>query len=115
MLMRHRRPAQSRACKALVSYPAEDVASSNMLTQFLTQFPVVTLFGVIGIGYLLEVRLFGFRLGVAGVLFTGLAAGALGPGVAPPSIVSSVGLILFIHSIGIQFGPGFVNPFRSEG
>ena len=50
-----------------------------------------------------------------GVLFTGLAAGALGPGVAPPSIVSSVGLILFIHSIGIQFGPGFVNPFRSEG
>jgi len=77
---------------------------------------VVTLFRVIGIGYLLgQVRLFGFRLGVAGVLFTGFAAGALGPGVALPSIVSSVGLILFICSIGIQFGPGFVNPFRREG
>jgi putative transport protein len=52
------------------------------LSAFLAQFPVVTLFSVIGIGYLLgQVRLFGFRLGVAGVLFAGLAAGALGPGV----------------------------------
>src|ERR1700755_1530977 len=86
------------------------------LAAFLTQFPVVTLFGVIGIGYLLgQVRIFGFRLGVAGVLFAGLAAGALGPDVALPSIVSTVGLILFIYSIGIQFGPGFVNPFSREG
>src|SRR5438270_3769224 len=86
------------------------------LTAFLTQFPVVTLFGVIGIGYLIgQLRIFGFRLGVAGVLFAGLAAGALGPDVALPSIVSTVGLILFIYSIGIQFGPSFVNPFRREG
>ena len=86
------------------------------LTAFLTQFPVVTLFGVIGIGYLLgQIRIFGFRLGVAGVLFAGLAAGALGPDVALPTIVSTVGLILFIYSIGIQFGPTFVNPFRRAG
>jgi putative transport protein len=86
------------------------------LTGFLIQFPVVTLFGVIGIGYLLgQLRIFGFRLGVAGVLFTGLAVGALAPDVALPQIVSSVGLILFIYSIGIQFGPGFENPLRSEG
>src|SRR6476469_6363513 len=83
------------------------------LTAFLTQFPVVTLFGVIGIGYLIgQIRVFGFRLGVAGVLFAGLAAGALGPDVALPSIVSTIGLILFIYSIGIQFGPNFTNPFR---
>ncbi len=86
------------------------------LSAFLAQFPVVTLFGVTGIGYLLgQIRLFGFRLGVAGVLFAGLAAGALGPDIALPSIVSTVGLILFIYSIGIQFGPNFVNPFRREG
>jgi putative transport protein len=86
------------------------------LTAFLTQFPVVTLFAVIGIGYLLgQLRIFGFRLGVAGVLFAGLAAGALGPDIALPSIVSTVGLILFIYSIGIQFGPTFANPFRREG
>ena len=47
--------------------------------------------------------------------FLTLAAGALGPDVALPSIVSTVGLILFIYSIGIQFGPTFVNPFGREG
>jgi putative transport protein len=86
------------------------------LTAFLTQFPIVTLFGVIGTGYLVgQLRIFGFRLGVAGVLFAGLAAGALGPDIALPTIVSTVGLILFIYSIGIQFGPTFVNPFQREG
>src|ERR1035437_8856369 len=86
------------------------------ITLFLTQFPVVTLFGVIGIGYLLgQVRVLGFRLGVAGVLFAGLGAGGMGADVALPTIVSSVGLILFIYSIGIQFGPTFVNPFRRQG
>ena len=88
----------------------------DSVAAFLTQFPVVTLFGVIGIGYLLgQVRFFGFRLGVAGVLFAGLAAGALGPDIALPSIVSTVGLILFIYSIGIQFGPTFQNPFSATG
>ena len=86
------------------------------ISQFLVQFPVVTLFAVIGIGYLIgQVRIFGFRLGVAGVLFAGLAAGALSPDIALPSIVSTVGLILFIYTIGIQFGPSFVNPFRRGG
>jgi len=85
------------------------------ITGFLTEFPIVTLFGVIGIGYLLgEIRILGFRLGVAGVLFAGLAVGALGPGVALPSIVSTFGLILFIYTIGIQFGPTFVSPFRRQ-
>jgi putative transport protein len=85
------------------------------ITGFLTEFPIVTLFGVIGIGYLLgEIRILGFRLGVAGVLFAGLAVGALGPGVVVPSIVSTFGLILFIYTIGIQFGPTFVSPFRRQ-
>ncbi len=88
----------------------------SALTAFLIQFPVVTLFGVIGTGYLLgQLRILGFRLGVAGVLFAGIAVGALSPDVALPSIVSSVGLILFIYSIGIQFGPGFENPLRRLG
>ena len=61
------------------------------LGAFLTQFPVVTLFGVVGVGYLLgQIRILGFRLGVAGVLFAGLVAGAIGPTVALPAIVSTV-------------------------
>ena len=87
----------------------------DALSAFLTQFPVVTLFGVIGIGFLVgQIRILGFRLGVAGVLFAGLAAGALGPDIALPPIVSTIGLILFIYSIGIQFGPNFTNPFRRD-
>jgi len=86
------------------------------LNAFLTAYPIVTLFGVIGIGYLLgEIRILGFRLGVAGVLFVGLAAGALGADVALPPIVATFGLILFIYSIGLQFGPTFVSPFGREG
>lgn len=78
------------------------------ITGFLTEFPIVTLFGVIGIGYLLgEMRILGFRLGVAGLLFAGLAAGSVGAGVALPSIVSTFGLILFMYTIGIQFGRNF--------
>ena len=65
------------------------------ITGFLTEFPIVTLFGVIGIDYLLgEMRILGFRRGVAGLLFAGLAAGSVGAGVALPSIVSTFGLIL---------------------
>jgi len=42
----------------------------------LAEFPILTLFVVIGLGYLLgEISFFGFRLGVAGVLFAGLAIG----------------------------------------
>jgi putative transport protein len=71
-----------------------------VLTQFLADNPIVTLFGVIGIGYLLgEIRFFGFRVGVAGILFAGLAVGAvLGPAVALPPMVSTFGLILFIYT-----------------
>lgn len=83
---------------------------------FLEKNAIFTLFSVIGVGYLLgQARFFGFRLGVAGVLFVGLAVGALGPGVALPPMVSTFGLILFIYSLGIQYGPTFVNPFRKAG
>jgi len=45
----------------------------------LAENPILTLFIVIGLGYLLgEICVFGFRLGTAGVLFVGLAVGSLG-------------------------------------
>ena len=40
----------------------------------LTENPILTLFIVIGLGYLLgEISFFGFRFGIVGVLFVGLA------------------------------------------
>ena len=86
------------------------------LVTLLTQFPILTLFLAVGIGYFLgRINFFGFRLGVAGVLFAGLVIGALGPELALPPIVSTLGLIIFIYTIGIQSGPGFVNPFSRRG
>ncbi len=86
------------------------------LVALLAQFPILTLFLVVGTGYFLgRVNFFGFRLGVAGVLFAGLLIGALGPELALPPIVSTLGLIIFIYTIGIQSGPAFVNPLSKRG
>ena len=78
--------------------------------------PVLTLFIVIGLGYLLgELNLFGFRFGVAGVLFVGIAVGALNRDIHLPQIVASLGLVIFVYTIGIQSGPAFFASFRKQG
>lgn len=82
----------------------------------LAQNPILTLFVVIGLGYLLgELNLFSFRLGVAGVLFMGIAIGALNPNIHIPEAVASLGLILFVYTLGIQSGPAFFESFRKKG
>lgn len=84
--------------------------------QVLIDYPIMTLFVVTGLGYLLgEINFFGFKFGVAGVLFAGLAVGSLSPDIALPEIVSSLGLILFVYAIGIQSGPAFFAGFRKQG
>jgi len=86
------------------------------IVALLSAFPILTLFVVIGLGYFLgRITVYGFRLGVAGVLFAGLAVGSLGAELALPNIVSVLGLIIFIYTIGIQSGPTFINPFSREG
>jgi putative transport protein len=82
----------------------------------LVDYPILTLFVVIGLGYVLgELNIFGFRLGVAGVLFVGLAIGALNPRIALPEAIGSLGLIIFVYTIGIQSGPSFFSSFREKG
>jgi putative transport protein len=82
----------------------------------LTDYPILTLFLVIGLGYVLgEVSLFGFRFGVAGVLFVGLAVGSLGPSVALPDMVATLGLIMFVYTIGIHSGRAFFDTFARRG
>jgi putative transport protein len=86
------------------------------IVSVLAAFPILTLFVVIGLGYFLgRIRIGGFRLGVAGVLFAGLAIGSLGPELALPNVVSVLGLVIFIYTIGIQSGPTFINPFSRAG
>lgn len=88
----------------------------STLASTLAGSPILTLFIVIGLGYLLgQINFFGFRLGVAGVLFMGLAVGALSPDIALPEVVASLGLIIFVYTVGIETGPAFWSSFRKQG
>lgn len=59
----------------------------------------------------------GVRLGVGGVLFTGLAAGHFGLALDRHVLefVREFGLILFVYAIGMQVGPGFIDSLRRRG
>jgi putative transport protein len=63
------------------------------------------------------VRVGGISLGIAGVLFAGIAFGHLGVAVEPRILEFSreFGLVLFVYSIGMQVGPGFLASLRRHG
>ncbi len=63
----------------------------------------------------LKVR--GAGLGVAGVLFSGIALGHLGWNLDPEvrHFLREFGLILFVYTIGMQVGPGFFASLRRHG
>jgi putative transport protein len=83
---------------------------------FLVASPLLTLFVVAAAGYLIgKVRVAGFGLGVAAVLFCGLALGALDQRVALPEFVPLFGLVLFVYTIGLASGPGFFASLRRRG
>ena len=68
----------------------------------------VAVFLAIGLGFAVgNIRLAGFSLGVGAVLFVGLLIGVIAPKSAPPAIVGTLGLVLFLYGIGIQYGVEF--------
>ncbi|MCA9901754.1 MAG: transporter [Ardenticatenaceae bacterium] len=86
------------------------------MIELLQANPLLLLFFVVAIGYLLgQIRIGGNSMGVAAVLFVGLAFGALDPGLQMPQIVLDLGLVLFVYTIGLANGPGFFSKFRREG
>ncbi|HET8542749.1 MAG TPA: TrkA C-terminal domain-containing protein [Anaeromyxobacter sp.] len=84
--------------------------------RLLSQNPLLLLFLVAAIGYPLgRVRLRGSQLGVAAVLFVGLAAGAVDPALALPEIVYMLGLAIFVYTVGLSSGRAFVSSLRRDG
>jgi len=76
--------------------------------------PLFLLLVVILSGHLLGmVRIFSFSLGSSGIVFTGLLFGFAGYSL--PGVLQSLGLILFIYSVGQQAGPGFVHSMKRGG
>ncbi len=90
------------------------------LREILSNSEPLLLFLVIGLGYVVgQIKIRGFGLGIAGVLFVGLAFGAWRKEGADPLHIShaitEVGLILFVYAVGLTSGPGFFASLRQKG
>jgi putative transport protein len=88
----------------------------DSLVALLAKNPLLLLFLVAAVGYPLgRLRVRGSELGVAAVLFVGLAAGALDPSLALPEIVYMLGLAIFVYTVGLSSGRAFVASLRRDG
>jgi putative transport protein len=88
----------------------------DTVRSLLEQSPMLALFATIGIGYAIgRISIAGFSLDVGAVLFAGLALGAIAPKSAPPALVSSIGLAMFLYGLGIFYGRQFFSGLRGSG
>ncbi|MBI2395487.1 MAG: transporter [Deltaproteobacteria bacterium] len=86
------------------------------MIRLLHDNPLLLLFLVAGLGFVIgKIKVAGFSLGVAAVLFVGLAFGALDPSVALPELVQLLGLVLFVYTVGLSSGPGFFASLGGRG
>jgi putative transport protein len=88
----------------------------DTVRSLLEQSPLLALFASIGIGYAIgRISIAGFSLDIGAVLFAGLALGAIAPKAAPPALVGSIGLVMFLYGIGIQYGRQFFAGLAGTG
>lgn len=86
------------------------------MINLLAGAPLLTLFLAIALGTLLGAIPFGpVRFGAAGALFVGLAIGALDPRLGEGfAVVQSIGLALFVYTIGLSAGRTFFKDLRRQ-
>lgn len=71
-------------------------------------------FTIVAFGFLLgRIKIKGISLDISAVIFVALIFGHYG--VIIPKDFQSIGLVLFIFTIGIQAGPGFFHSFKTQG
>ncbi len=86
------------------------------MIDFLIKQPLLVLFIIAALGYPLgRLKIKGFSLGIAAVLFVGLAIGALDERLALPQSLTMLGLVLFVYTVGLASGPSFVASFKRQG
>ncbi len=78
------------------------------LEQLFILFFILTFGTIIG-----SLSFKGFSLGSAGVLFVALVFGHFGKTIHKE--IMDIGLILFVYSVGLSAGPGFLRSFRKDG
>lgn len=85
------------------------------LKALLESQPLFALFLTIALGYLLgEVNIKGLSLGSGAVLFVALAIGAIAPKSAPPALLGTLGLLLFLYGVGLGYGKEFFRGLSSS-
>ncbi|HAA21623.1 MAG TPA: hypothetical protein DCP28_23725 [Cytophagales bacterium] len=78
--------------------------------------PLLLLFIVAAVGYWVgSIKIRGTGLGVAAVLFVGLAFGALDPSLRVSELVIFLGLGIFVYTVALQSGPAFFTSLRRHG
>lgn len=77
---------------------------------------IISLICAIGLS-LGKIRFRGITLGVTFVFFIGILVGSLGLSLDPAMLgyAESFGLVLFVYTLGLQVGPGFISSFRIGG
>ncbi|MBX7138035.1 MAG: putative transporter [Oligoflexia bacterium] len=90
-----------------------DIISGQSVAQAIIVIGLVAASGL-AVG---AIRAWGLSLGIAGVLFTGIAFGHFGLKLDPAILdfCREFGLILFVYTIGLQVGPGFFSSLRKQG
>ena len=86
------------------------------MIELLVENPLLLLMVVTAIGYAIgRITIKGSSLGVAAVLFVGLAVGAVDPRLALPEAIYLLGLVTFVYTVGLSSGPGFFASFTPRG
>ncbi|MBK6565898.1 MAG: AbrB family transcriptional regulator [Saprospiraceae bacterium] len=86
------------------------------MNSFLKENPLLLLFFVSAIGYLVgRIKIKGTGLGISAVLFVGLMFGAMDPQFEVPEIIFQLGLVFFVYTIGLTSGPAFFQSFQKNG
>jgi putative transport protein len=93
----------------------------NWLAPLLTNhvaYGMLVLCAVAALGLTLgSLKVRGLGLGIAGTLFVGILFGHFGLNINPEvrNFLQEFGLIIFVYTIGIQVGPGFLTTLRRQG
>lgn len=88
----------------------------NLVRTLLESSPLLALFLAIAAGYAIgQISFAGVSFGAGAVLFSGLIIGAIAPKAAPPALVGTMGLVMFVYGVGIQYGPQFFANLRGSG
>ena len=86
------------------------------LSDTLAANPVLLLFLVVAAGYALgRIQVSGFSLGIAAVLFAGIGIGAIDDRFVLPDPIWVLGLALFVYTVGLASGPGFLAALSRRG